>query len=689
MHPAGQGSLEYMLLISGALLVAVIVITATQSLPQITLASGEYGLASSQCIATFLDVCWGKKVPSGSNTYYCYLDEDKNQCLTQNLGPSGCDNRDCETGENCSQENDLCEAGAGVCQRNPGLCLNDCRYQSLPAGTQPTGCDETSQTPPCDPIPCECNGKGNCVHKDCAADQVCSPHETCLEENIYCIPTSCQTNPQCLDGCHFDNIPGGTQIPDKCDNTTGCGVKPCECNGLGACVHRTLPCPNGICAPGEVCPGGLGIGDDPYCNQPPQHKTCQVGACTAGCEYTNIPPHGVDDGNCDATHKIGSCTIFPCECDGAANCVGHIPLSSCTDPGWLNNRTYDLTADLSSTGPNCFGITGNNIVLDCKNHTITAALKAIIIEGTGVTIQNCSLKGTASILYSTVEVVDTGTNATIKDSNIINLTSDVAGIEAYAGGLTVKDSNVYALKYGIWLQGTTADANISHNQITVVGIIPRGIQLSNLSYAAPGLKINNNNKITVTSTSGLGLGIGATGVNGPGIIAQNQITVVSGSNTGRGLSITGTTDKIGLNSNTITVTSTAPTPASYGIYLTGNDNNINSNTVSLSSNSSTASHAVYVGSNDNNVTGNIVSMTSSNTGSHAIYLYSSATNSLVKNNNVCGGSRQSIYIFNSSDPQVLGSNGNTCAATKCGHFGGVSNVCINMIGDWGNCNSNC
>lgn len=162
---SGQGSLEYILLVSGAILVAIIVIAGALQGPQTPLGSSEYGLAGSYCLATVLDSCFGKTVQSGSNSYACYLNDEGTQCLAQPLGAAGCGPNQCGPGENCPADNVNCRTPA-VCQRWPpdGVCISGCRYAGLAQGTQVAGqCDNAGNG--CTAPPCECNGLGWCVRR--------------------------------------------------------------------------------------------------------------------------------------------------------------------------------------------------------------------------------------------------------------------------------------------------------------------------------------------------------------------------------------------------------------------------------------------------------------------------------------------------------------------------------------------
>lgn len=171
MH-AGQGSLEYILLVSGAILVAIIVIAGALQTPQAPLGSSEYGLASAYCSATPLDGCFGKTVQSGPNKYACYLNDEGTQCQAQPLGSPGCDDGTCQVGENCPGDNVKCTTPA-VCQRYPpnGVCISGCKYASLAEGEQVVDkCDDTHAPPGslCEQgggTLCECNGLGQCVKK--------------------------------------------------------------------------------------------------------------------------------------------------------------------------------------------------------------------------------------------------------------------------------------------------------------------------------------------------------------------------------------------------------------------------------------------------------------------------------------------------------------------------------------------
>ncbi len=166
MH-SGQGSLEYILLVSGAILVAIIVVAGALRGPETSLGGSEYGLASNYCMATVLDSCFGKTVQSGPNSYACYLNDEGTQCQAQPLGATGCGPNQCDAGENCPADNDNCTQNLipSVCQKMPGVCITGCKFARLSEGSQLTGCDDSGGECGLPPTQCECNGLGQCVQK--------------------------------------------------------------------------------------------------------------------------------------------------------------------------------------------------------------------------------------------------------------------------------------------------------------------------------------------------------------------------------------------------------------------------------------------------------------------------------------------------------------------------------------------
>ncbi|MFH1409134.1 MAG: hypothetical protein ABIH34_04465 [Nanoarchaeota archaeon] len=84
-------------------------------------------------------------------------------------------------------------------------------------------------------------GFGYCVN---CGDGICHAPETCAADADSCANTPVCYAPKCEEGCGQGGaLADGTQDTEgnnKCDDSTGCGTPPCECNGGGTCVEKVI-----------------------------------------------------------------------------------------------------------------------------------------------------------------------------------------------------------------------------------------------------------------------------------------------------------------------------------------------------------------------------------------------------------------------------------------------------------------
>jgi len=144
-------------------------------------------------------------------------------------------------------------------------------------------------------------------------DGVCDTGETCRADDNACLEPAVCYSKRCVNGCNnpADPILNGQQDTDgvnRCDNTQGCAVKPCVCDGSGNCISGAVTCPDGTCKPGENCPADASACPDNKCYEP---------TCTSGCGQTPVPNSGTDE----ACNVGAGCATPPCICDGSGNCI--------------------------------------------------------------------------------------------------------------------------------------------------------------------------------------------------------------------------------------------------------------------------------------------------------------------------------------------------------------------------------
>lgn len=201
------------------------------------------------------------------HNYYSATSEDecKKVCNCQTGTTSGGGGCVCNPGV-------FCPSDAGSCPQ-PAICYlrtcdNGCNAANaptsspIPSGSQDSGrCDDTQG---CATPPCMCDGTGNCVNNIVTCpDGVCSVGENCPADASSCPEPAVCYQRTCVNGCNNPPsvIPIHSQDTDGanlCDNTHGCTIPPCECDGTGNCINKAGTCPDGTCnvAGGEcdTCP---------------------------------------------------------------------------------------------------------------------------------------------------------------------------------------------------------------------------------------------------------------------------------------------------------------------------------------------------------------------------------------------------------------------------------------------------
>lgn len=184
----GQGSLEFLMLIGGGILIAVIIVGVLVALPQTASQGNNQAFATGQCIAFPEDQCNGQIITIDSMQFECFFDASANRCLA---APSNAcdDDGTCEpaNGENQVNCPTDCHCGNGVCQtalgENHKTCFADC----------PTYCgDGLIQTPNSDEVNEQCD-QGNITNGDgCTSNCQEEPNYNCFGEPSTCCKITCK-----------------------------------------------------------------------------------------------------------------------------------------------------------------------------------------------------------------------------------------------------------------------------------------------------------------------------------------------------------------------------------------------------------------------------------------------------------------------------------------------------------------
>jgi hypothetical protein len=178
----------------------------------------------------------------------------------------------CDTGNECTQGEYICQGGSRVCQAtakvngttcsvgtcNSGLC------SCVPGGSCDTGNECQSGTFICQGVSRICQSAPKSAGTACTAG-VCNGAGTCVActAGLACAPTNiCQTGvTSCATGAQTCVVNGNKP------SGTDCGMKYEKCNGTGLCVCIGCPDANGCgpsCGSGQTCCGFNG---------------CRTGAC--------------------------------------------------------------------------------------------------------------------------------------------------------------------------------------------------------------------------------------------------------------------------------------------------------------------------------------------------------------------------------------------------------------------------
>ncbi len=287
---------------------------------------------------------------TGSGPYTCPPCNSASECIVGSCDTATGTCRfdpilDCEDGNPCTVEND-------VCCPNPYICgfLGCETYDVEPAGTL---CDDGN---PCTAVSA-CDGSGRCVGQPlpagsaCDDSNLCTSGDACTEAGVCAgVPVEagtpcddgslCTSNEVCkaqldgsvaCEGTAKDCDDRNACTLDTCDPATGaCGRAPLDCNDRNACTAETcdpergcvrapvdVPCGTGAgaCSYGHHCEGGNCIAE-PGC---PSY-VCQTGTCDyySGCTYYSQA--GTD---CSDACYYSTCIRGYCE--------PQIPLLECDD----------------------------------------------------------------------------------------------------------------------------------------------------------------------------------------------------------------------------------------------------------------------------------------------------------------------------------------------------------------------
>lgn len=183
----GQGSLEFLLLIGGGVLVAVVIASVLVSLPQTVSSANTQSFATGQCAAFPQAQCNGQTITIGSTQFNCTFDSTANRCIAMIITQPICDDDGaCETGENFSNCPNDCHCGNGACEpaftENHSNCITDC----------PTYCgDGLIQNPNAEGVNEQCD-QGNTTNGDgCNSNCQEEPNYNCSGQPSVCCIVTC------------------------------------------------------------------------------------------------------------------------------------------------------------------------------------------------------------------------------------------------------------------------------------------------------------------------------------------------------------------------------------------------------------------------------------------------------------------------------------------------------------------
>jgi hypothetical protein len=409
--------------------------------------------------------------------------------------------------------------------------------------------------------------------------------------------------------------------------------------------------------------------------------------------------------------------------------ASYTELSSC---GAISSSgSYVLTQNVSSTAT-CFSISANNVVLDCKGHSITYNTDGIstrmgidAVSGTNprtnLTVRNCiiikpnSLQtsgyGIRLTRYSNSMIVNNTiyTNGTTNNYGIF-LTTDsfnntIENNTVYASGSSTGNVGIYIFSnsgssiirrntiytsgtttgYGIWIRTNSHNTRIEDNSIFTDGSAPSsttssfGIYLNNI---VNGTIIRNNNINTDGRNQNYGIYL-LTDVYRT--IIQNNSVVTNGTlSANYGIAIAATTTSQASDnevSNNV-ISANGLTVTNYGIYIyrNSNRNNISNNIITTSG--TTTGHGIYLlgvsgGPTDENIIHSneiYTSGTASTSNNHGIFLSTNGNSNSISSNvvYVTGSSSYGIHLLGTTlpvDDNIISSNSISTQGTGANNFG--------------------
>ena len=228
----------------------------------------------------------------------CVLDEDEPGCEGPN--PAGCtSDSQCDEGEVCVQDPDVCLPSICACDEDSGawMCTADCMGGvCIP---------EEGEDPICDgPNPAGCQENADC-----------DDGEVCIDDPDVCIPSVCGCNEETGSWMCTADCGGGICVTDvpcmdhsECGDGEFCAKRDGDCNGEGLC--RTMP---------EAC---LDVYDPVCgCNQVTYSNSCYANADGANVDYRG-PCLGAgntcfENAACDEGEF---CSKPDGDCEGAGEC---------------------------------------------------------------------------------------------------------------------------------------------------------------------------------------------------------------------------------------------------------------------------------------------------------------------------------------------------------------------------------
>ncbi|MFH1240440.1 MAG: class III signal peptide-containing protein [Candidatus Diapherotrites archaeon] len=432
-----QGSMEYLLLIAGALLVVAILIAIMANLGGFGKSTSETG--EDKIISAYDDfggdifpelkdlcdgvTCTGNYCGAGVNTLY--YDGECNPldgfCHYEDMD---CD-YGCEDGE-CKSEPDLCETVVcenecdvdnnqkynGVCNPVDGSCDYDTKECVI-------GCtDGLCNEDPCQGVVCD---PDQCINTDDRKyDGICNnaictySTENCEFgcENALCNPDPCD-GVICEDGCKDEST---KNINGVCYSETGVPV--CEYTE----VNCIFGCESGTCK-GDPCEG---ISCEPYCDNETRYFT---GSCS--------------DGSCD--YASSEVCEFGC---APTKCLDEIPCTEDWDcSGWSSWSAWSTCVNSEQSRTRTRTCTDNN---DCGTETEKPAESEIEYQSCGTNYkERTEYLNLISGGYEKLSVGEKREFLLLKDAPRVFVLDMVYGVEykqtvvGYGGG-TITNEERYA-----------------------------------------------------------------------------------------------------------------------------------------------------------------------------------------------------------------------------------------------------